>query len=76
MATRRGDELPPPIKDPDPGKHGPGQLLPDEWNFPGPWPDAEPDYVPKPGQKGYSTKDQIAMKHGSDTCIGGCGKRR
>ncbi len=34
--------------------------LPDEWNFPGPWEDAEPDYMPKPGQKGYDPRQQMA----------------
>lgn len=34
--------------------------LPEEWSFPGPWPDAEPDYTPKPGQKGYDPSQQMA----------------
>ena len=38
--------------------------LPDEWNYPGPWPDAEPDYNPKPGQKGYDPRQQMASAQG------------
>lgn len=34
--------------------------LPDEWQYPGPYDTAEPDYNPKPGQKGYDPRQQMA----------------
>ncbi len=60
MATWRGYEAPPAVNALSLGRQRLPEL-PDEWNFPGPWEDAQPDYNPRPGQKGYDPRNQLAM---------------
>ncbi len=62
MATWGGYEVPGAINALSPLRGRQRQPeLPDEWNFPGPFDNAEPDYTPKPGQKGYDPRQQVAQ---------------
>jgi hypothetical protein len=57
MATWRGNEIPPRPQIEQPRSP---DLLPEDFD---PFPDAEPDYNPKPGQKHYDPRNQMARRY-------------